>query len=38
LGDADRFSMLVRKIVGKRLTYAELTGKTEQGPSTTDTF
>jgi ISXO2-like transposase domain len=29
LGDADRFSFLVRKIVGKRLTYAELTGKTE---------
>ena len=26
---ADRFSYLVRKIVGKRLTYAELTGKTE---------
>jgi transposase-like protein len=31
--DADRFSFLVRKIVGKRLTYAELTGKTEAGPS-----
>jgi transposase-like protein len=30
--DADRFSYLVRKIVGKRLTYAELTGKTEAGP------
>jgi|ERR1017187_2360591 transposase-like protein len=30
MGDADRFSYLVRKIVGKRLTYAELTGKTEQ--------
>lgn len=29
-GDADRFSYLVRKCVGKRLTYAELTGKTEQ--------
>jgi transposase-like protein len=27
--DADRFSYLVRKAVGKRLTYAELTGKTE---------
>jgi len=36
LGDADRFSMLVRKIVGKRLTYAELTGKTEEGPSPED--
>jgi len=27
--DADRFSYLVRKVVGKRLTYAELIGKTE---------
>jgi len=31
--DADRFSYLVRKAVGKRLTYAELTGKTEEVPS-----
>ena len=29
MSDKDRFSYLVRKIVGKRLTYAELTGKTE---------
>jgi transposase-like protein len=29
MSDADRFSYLVRKIVGKRLTYKELTGKTE---------
>ncbi len=36
LSDADRFSYLVRKITGKRLTYAELTGKTEQGPNTED--
>jgi transposase-like protein len=28
MSDGDRFSYLVRKIVGKRLTYAELTGKT----------
>src|SRR5271165_1978712 len=28
LNDADRFDMIVRKIVGKRLTFAELTGKT----------
>lgn len=28
--DGDRFSYLVRKIVGKRLTYAELTGKAEE--------
>jgi len=27
MNDADRFSALVRNIVGKRLTYAELTGK-----------
>ena len=32
LSDADRFSYLVRKIVGQRLTYAELTGKTEERP------
>ena len=35
--DADRFSYLIRKVVGKRLTYKELTGKTgteaeETGP------
>jgi hypothetical protein len=28
--DGKRFSYLVRKIVGKRLTYAELTGKTSE--------
>ena len=27
MDDAERFSYLVRKIVGKRLTYAPLTGK-----------
>jgi transposase-like protein len=32
MSDADRFSYLVRKVVGKRLTYAELTGKTEEAP------
>jgi transposase-like protein len=32
MSDGDRFSYLVRKIVGKRLTYAELTGKTEERP------
>jgi transposase-like protein len=31
MSDGDRFSYLVRKVVGKRLTYAELTGKTEAG-------
>ncbi len=30
--DADRFSYLVRKVVGKRLTYAELTGKLDGLP------
>ena len=34
MDDGHRFSFLMRKIVGKRLTYAELTGKTpEGGPS-----
>ena len=28
LDDADRFALAVTQIVGKRLTYAELTGKT----------
>src|SRR5207244_9333898 len=28
MNDADRFSLAVSQIVGKRLTYAELTGKT----------
>ena len=27
LNDADRFDLAVRQIVGKRLTYSELTGK-----------
>jgi hypothetical protein len=27
MSDADRFSFLVRKIVGKRLTFDQLTGK-----------
>jgi hypothetical protein len=27
LDDADRFSLAVSQILGKRLTYAELTGK-----------
>src|ERR1039458_8277880 len=31
--DALRFRLAMRQAVGKRLTYAELTGKTEQGPS-----
>ena len=31
LNDSDRFNMVVREIVGKRLTYDQLTGKTEDG-------
>jgi transposase-like protein len=31
MNDAQRFTYVMRKIVGKRLTYAELTGKTEVG-------
>jgi transposase-like protein len=34
MDDGDRFKYVMRKIVGKRLTYAELTGKTEAGPRT----
>jgi transposase-like protein len=33
MSDADRFSYLIRKVVGKRLTYAELTGKMEEQTS-----
>ena len=31
MNDGDRFNMVVREIVGKRLTYDQLTGKTEDG-------
>jgi transposase-like protein len=33
MDDGDRFSFLVRKVVGKRLTYAELTGKVGEMPT-----
>jgi hypothetical protein len=33
MSDADRFSYLLRKVVGKRLTYAELTGKVDERPT-----
>jgi hypothetical protein len=33
MNDEHRFSYLVRKVVGKRLTYAELTGKPESETS-----
>jgi hypothetical protein len=29
MSDADRFSLAVKQIVGKRLTFDQLTGKTE---------
>jgi transposase-like protein len=35
MDDSERFDYLMRKVVGKRLTYAQLTGKTEQGPEET---
>jgi hypothetical protein len=38
-GNRSRLGFLVRKVAGKRLTYAELTGKTlEAGPSPEETF
>lgn len=36
MADADRFSYLVRKVVGKRLTYAELIGKEDKKPGITE--
>jgi transposase-like protein len=35
MGDSERFDYLIRKVVGKRLTYAELTGKVGE---TAETF
>jgi transposase-like protein len=36
MNDSQRFNYVMRKIVGKRLTYAALTGKTEDRPSNTE--
>lgn len=33
MNDQNRFTYVMRKIVGKRLTYAELIGKPEEGPT-----
>jgi transposase-like protein len=33
LSDSDRFDLAVRQIVGKRITYKELTGKNEERPA-----
>lgn len=38
MSDGDRFSFLIRKIVGKRLTYAELTGKVGQKQEGAEAF
>jgi len=38
MDDQDRFRYAMRKIVGKRLTYAALTGKTEAGTSSEEPF
>jgi hypothetical protein len=38
LNDADRFDAAVRQIVGKRLTYAELTGKDEERQAPAEAF
>ena len=32
MNDSDRFDLVVRQIVGKRLTWAEVTGKVEEKP------
>lgn len=32
LSDVERFALVMRNIVGRRITYAELTGKVESGP------
>jgi hypothetical protein len=36
MDDGNRFTLAMRKIVGKRLTWNELIGKTEVGPSPED--
>ena len=38
LNDADRFDAAVRQIVGKRLTYKELTGKDAERPASAEPF
>jgi len=35
MNDGDRFIEVMKRAVGKRLTYADLTGKTEGGPTAT---
>ena len=32
MNDADRFVAIMGQIIGERLTYAEVTGKTEERP------
>jgi ISXO2-like transposase domain len=38
LNDADRFDAAVRQIVGKQITYAELTGKNDDRPASAQPF
>ena len=38
MSDRERFSYLVRKVVGKRLTYDELTGKVGQKQAESEPF
>ena len=38
MDDGNRFQYVMRKIVGKRLTCAQLTGKLEEGPSPAEPF
>jgi hypothetical protein len=33
MDDSDRFNIVMSQIVGRRLTYKELTGKLEDGPT-----
>jgi hypothetical protein len=38
MDDAGRFSQAIRLMVGKRLTYEQLTGKTEESQAQTEIF
>ena len=33
MDDSDRFKAVMKQVVGKRLTYEQLTGKLESGPT-----
>lgn len=38
MNDSDRFTAVMKQIVGKRLTYAELTGKTLEAGTCPEIF